>query len=72
MKVRAQRRTQNGGKGSKAHSKRGRVRKTHYPRGEGLKAHQNGARVRKRTTKRMRAQRHTQKEVGLENALPKG
>ena len=50
--------------------------------GEGSKVHSNGGRVRKRTTQgwglkgalkmEVRAQRRTQKEVGLENALPKG
>ena len=40
--------------------------------GEGSKAHSKGGRVRKRTTQKMVAQRRTRKEVGLENALPKG
>ena len=35
------------------------------------KAHSKGGRVRKRTTNEVRAQRHTQKEVRLDNALPK-
>jgi len=39
--------------------------------GEGSKAHSKGGRVRKRTTWEVRAQRRTQKEVGLANALPK-
>jgi hypothetical protein len=45
-----------------------------YPKkdvGEGSKAHSKGGRVRKRTTWEVRAQRRTQKEVGLANALPK-
>jgi hypothetical protein len=38
--------------------------------GEGSKAHSKGSRVIKRTTWEVRAQRRTQNEVGLENALP--
>jgi hypothetical protein len=39
--------------------------------GQDSKAHSKGGRVRKRTTWEVRAQRRTQKEVGLANALPK-
>jgi hypothetical protein len=38
---------------------------------EGSKAHSKGGRVRKYTTHEVRAQRHTLKEAGLENTLPK-
>jgi hypothetical protein len=54
--------------------KSGRVLMGDLPRknvGEGSKAYSKGSRVRKRTTQDMVAQRRTQKEVGLENALPK-
>jgi hypothetical protein len=36
-----------------------------------LKAHSKRGRVRKQTSQEVRARRRTQKEVGLENALPK-
>jgi hypothetical protein len=39
--------------------------------GEGSKVHSKGGRVRKRITQVVRAQRRTQKEVELENALPR-
>jgi len=43
----------------------------HYPRGEGSKAHSKWGRIRKHNIWKMRAQRHTRKEVRLENALPR-
>jgi len=42
----------------------------HYLRDEGSKARSKRGRVRKYTTLGMRARRHTQKEIGLANALP--
>ena len=38
---------------------------------EGSKAHSKGGRVIKHTTQKVRAQRHTQKEVWLENTIPR-
>jgi hypothetical protein len=46
------------------------VRKHNTHEVEGSKVHSKRDRVRKRTTQEMRAQRHTLKETGLENALP--
>ena len=57
--------------GSKAARKEGRVRKTHYLRGECSKTHSKGGRVGKHTTREVRSRRSSQKEAGLENALPK-
>jgi len=37
---------------------------------ESSKSHSKGGRVRKHTTRKVRAQRHTQKEVWLENTIP--
>jgi hypothetical protein len=55
----------------KAHSIEGRVRKCTTWEIEGSKAHSKRDRVRKSTTHEVRARRRTQKEAGLENALPK-
>jgi len=43
----------------------------HYRKDEGSNAHSKGGRARKHSTLKMRAQRRTQKRVGLENAPPR-